>query len=172
MKIFAVTLTLLTSISLYASNVYRVTDKEGNVTFTDSPPLNAKVETLHLPKINIASPPPTLAPQTTEGDEAGEDVPYESARIVQPLNNATIPPGQLDVVVQLELKPPLQTGHQVQLYIDGKAQGSPVATSTFTINKLNRGKHKIHTEIIGLDKKRKAKAKAVVIHVKQHSSNS
>ncbi len=164
-------LVLLASTSLFASEVYRVVDAEGGVTFTDSPAANTKSETVNLPKINIATPPP---PRTIggEGEVSGEEVPYTSAQITQPLNNATIPPGQKTVAVTLALKPALQEGHLAKLYIDGRAQGSATASTTFSISNLNRGKHSVYIEVLGGDKKRKTQTKAVTFHVKQHSANN
>ncbi len=174
MKILTTTFTsliLLASPSLFASEVYRVVDAEGQITFTDSPAANTKAETVDLPKINIAIAP---QPRTSEnkGEATGEEVPYTSARITQPLNNATIPPGQKTVVVTLALKPALQEGHLAQLYIDGRRQGSATASTTFSVSNLNRGKHQVYIEVLGGDKKRKAKAKPVTFHVKQHSANN
>lgn len=163
-------LILLASPNLFASEVYRVVDAEGNVTFTDSPAANTKAETIDLPKINIAIAPP---PRTIEGESkaTGEEVPYTSARITQPLNNATIPPGQTKVVVTLALKPALQEGHLAQLYIDGRAQGPATASTSFSVSNLNRGEHKAYIEVLGGDKKRKAKVDAVTFHVRKHSAN-
>jgi hypothetical protein len=174
MKILTTTLTsliLLASPSPFASEVYRIVDAEGQVTFTDSPAANTKAETVDLPKTNIATAPP---PRTIEGEgeAAGEEVPYTSARITQPLNNATIPPGQKMVVVTLALEPALQEGHLAQLYIDGRAQGPATASTTFSVSNLNRGEHKVYIEVLGGDKKRKAKVDTVTFHVKQHSANN
>ncbi|PCJ38390.1 MAG: hypothetical protein COA75_01110 [Cellvibrionales bacterium] len=174
MKKFAVTISslfLLANPTLFAGEVFRVVDEDGQITFTDSPAANTKSETINLPAINIAIAP---SPRAIEGnDEATEDeVPYTSARITQPLNNATIPPGQTNLVVELGLKPALQEGHLAQLYIDGRTQGAASASTTFSISGLNRGEHKVRIEILGADKKRKAKTTAVTFHVKQHSANN
>ena len=174
MKKLATTLTglmLLASPSLFAGEVYRVVDEDGQVTFTDSPAVNTQAEAINLPAINIAIAPPA---RTNEGDDeaTGDEVPYTSARITQPLNNATIPPGQTTLVVELTLKPALQEGHLAQLYIDGRTQGAASASTTFSISGLNRGEHKVHIEILGADKKRKTKTAAVTFHVKQRSANN
>ncbi len=165
-----ISLAMLTDPTLFAGEVYRVVSEDGEVTFTDSPSTNAKVEAVNMSKINIAIAPPA---KTKADDDVTEDeAAYTSVRIVQPSNNATIPPGQLEVVVQLALKPLLQSNHLVQLYIDGQKQGSAIAASTFTVSSLDRGKHRVHAEIIGTDKKHKAKTQTVTLHVKQHSSNN
>ena len=173
MKILAVilaSLTLLTSPSLFAGKVYRVINADGQVTFTDSPPANASAETVDMPVTNIAitQPPPS---KKTDGDEVTEnEVAYTSARILQPVNSFTVPPGLREVVVQLAFKPSLQAKHLVQLYIDGHKQGSPSAASTFTLTNLDRGQHSLYAEVVGPDKKRKIKTQTVIFHVKQHSS--
>ena len=166
-------LTLLSASSLYASGVYRVIDENGEVTFTDSPPANVKAETVDLPATNIASPSIPPKKEGKDGDEnTDEEVAYTSARLIQPKNKATIPPGQLEVTVQIELKPSLQSGHLVQLYIDGQKQGSPSASKTFTVTSLNRGQHRVYAKIIGADKKSRTTTQTVTFHVKQHSSNN
>lgn len=164
-------LTLLASTSLFASEVYRVVDAEGGVTFTDSPAVNTQAETVDLPKINIATPPP---PRTIDDEDevTGEEVPYTSAHITQPLNNSTIPPGQTTVVVTLALEPALQEGHLAKLYINGRAQGSASASTTFSVSNLNRGKHTVYIEVLGSDKKRKTQTKAATFHVKRYSANN
>ena len=166
-----ISLALLTTSSLFAGEVYRVVNEDGEITFTDSPAANVKAEALDMPKTNIAVAPPPSAKKTTEGEAAEDDVAYTSARIVKPSNNATIPPGQREVAVQLAFKPSLQPNHLVQLYIDGQKQGSPSASSSFTITSLSRGQHSVRAEVIGADKKRKITTQTVTINVKQNSSN-
>ena len=167
-----ISLALLTSPSLFASEVYRVVGEDGQVTFTDSPSTNAKAETVDLPKTNISVAPPSPAKKKSEGEKTSEDeVAYTSARIVKPGSNATIPPGQREVSIQLALTPPLQSSHLVQLFIDGRKQGSPSASTSFSVTSLSRGEHKVHAEVLGADKKRKTKTQTVTFHVKQHSSN-
>jgi len=174
MKKLAATLSslfLLANPTLFAGEVYRVVGEDGQITFTDSPAASTKAETINLPAINITTAPPA---RTNEGDNeaTGDEAPYTSARITQPLNNATIPPGQTTLIVELALKPALQEGHLAQLYIDGRTQGAASASTTFSISGLNRGEHKVHIEILGADKKRKTKTATVTFHVKQHSANN
>ena len=168
MKKLATTLTglmLLASPSLFAGEVYRVVDEDGQVTFTDSPAVNTQAEAINLPAINIAIAPPV---RTNEGDD---EAPYTSARITQPLNNATIPPGQTTLAVELALEPTLQKGHLVQLYVDGRPQGAASTSTTFSVSNLNRGAHNVHIEVLSADKKRHTKTERVTFHVKRHSAN-
>ncbi|MBQ0719811.1 MAG: DUF4124 domain-containing protein [Gammaproteobacteria bacterium] len=164
-------LILLTSPALFAGEVYRVVSEDGEITFTDSPPTNVKAQVVDLPQTNIAVAPPKRA-KADDSEATGDEVPYTSVRIAQPLNNATIPPGHPTVAVQLALKPALQEGHLVQLYVDGRAQGSPSSSGSFSVGNLTRGEHKLNAEILGADKKRRAKTQSVTIHVKRGSANN
>ncbi|MEZ0121710.1 MAG: DUF4124 domain-containing protein [Candidatus Reddybacter sp.] len=157
-------LALATS-SLFASEVYRVVGEDGQVTFTDSPSANAKAETVDMPKTNIAVAPPIPTKTAGESKAMEGEANYTKARISKPSNNTTIPPGQREVQVKLDLVPPLQTGHLVQLYINGRKQGPPSASSTFTVSNLNRGKHSVHADILGADKKRNTKTQTVTFHI-------
>jgi len=131
----------------------------------------AKAETINLPETNISLSPPLPPKTASEGGALEDEVPYTSVRIAKPLSEATIPPGQTAVAVELSLQPALQAGHLVQLYIDGQPQGSPTASGTFSVAGLFRGEHKVRAEILGADKKRKAKTQTVRFYVKQHSAN-
>ncbi len=163
-------LILLAGTQLFANEVYRVIDAEGGVTFTDSPAAKTKAETIKLPKTNIATPPP---PRTIHDEDltTQQALPYTSARIIQPLNNATIPPGQTTVVITLALQPPLQEGHLAQLYIDGLAQGPATETTSFLVSNLHRGQHSAHIKVLGHDKTHKIETQRVIFHVKRHSVN-
>jgi len=74
------------------------------------------------------------------------------------------------VVVQLELEPPLHTGHLVQFFLDGEPQGEPAATTAVTLSDLYRGSRTIQAQVIDDDSGTViAQSNSVVIHVKRHS---
>ena len=74
-----------------AQTVYKVTDKEGNVTFTDAPPSNTdssvETQTVHATNTSVAAAPKPVAAATAE------PVSYETV-IVAPAEAATIPMGR------------------------------------------------------------------------------
>lgn len=128
------------------AQVYRIEDDQGAVTYTDSPAEGSRAESVELPPINTQpglSLPAKAPPTTTEPGQS-----YTTAYILQPENDSTIPPGQLDVVVQIALEPTLQTGHLLQLYFDGQPYGEPRAGTAFSIGDLTRGSHSIHAKVL------------------------
>lgn len=172
-------LTWLSCLSLLSANIptlsadviYRIEDKDGNVIFTDTPPPSQQAETIELSPTNrqptLTRPKASSAPQAEENTSSTS---YTSIKLVQPTNNLTIPPGQLDVVAQIALEPQLQKGHLVQFFMDGKAQGRPAATTSVSIGNLSRGAHRIRAQVTDQDKSVVARTGTVTIHVKRHSA--
>lgn len=154
--------------------VYRVEDDQGQVIYTDSPGENTAAQRIELPPINtqpgLTAPDKTGPAGETTGAAPVVDQIYTTAYILQPENDSTVPPGQLDVVVQVALEPTLQPGHLLQLYFDGQAYGEPVAGTAFSINELMRGSHSIHAKIIGPDGEVLVTTDPVVIFVHRASA--
>jgi len=166
--IVAAGLALGMSTASAATEVYRVVDSEGRVTYTDSPAPDTPSEPVELPPLNTREPvelPVEAEPLESEESAA---VPYTRSRIVQPKQDQTIPPGQLDLVVQLELEPRLQTGHLVKLFHNGKPVGDPLSGTSFVLTDLIRGQHQVWAEVVDAQGKRRAKSDPVTFHVKRY----
>jgi hypothetical protein len=152
-----------------------VVDPEtGRIIFTDNPPPKSVTsDRVDMPRVNTqpAVTPPKKA-ETDQGDSTdSEAIEYESLRIVQPGHNDTIPPGQLDVVVQVKSQPALQDGHRLQILMDGKIASTKASTTSVVLSDLVRGSHVLKAQIIDADGQVKKTSKAVTIHVKRASVN-
>ncbi len=131
------------------AQVYRVEDDQGEVTYTDSPAEGSRAQSVELPPLNTQPGLPVRQQSKPAAAEPGQG--YTTAYILQPENDSTVPPGQLDIVVQVALEPTLQTGHLLQLYFDGQPYGEPVAGTAFSIGDLTRGSHSIHAKVLNAD---------------------
>ncbi len=148
--------------------VYRVVGPGGEVSYTDTPPEQGEFEALELEAVNTQ--PALEADFQASTPEEQQTALYERIAIVAPKNDTTVPPGQLNVVVQLELEPPLHTGHLVQFFLDGEPQGEPAATTAVTLSDLYRGSRTIQAQVIDdASGTVIAQSNSVVIHVKRHS---
>ncbi|MBK8133351.1 MAG: DUF4124 domain-containing protein [Gammaproteobacteria bacterium] len=150
--------------------IYRVIDAQGKVSYTDTPPKDGTAEPVTLKEVNTqpamdARKVPVPAPDAATN-------PYTRIEIASPANDSTIPPGQLSVVVQLQLEPALQPGHMVQFYLDGKPQGPAAAATAITLDELYRGSRAIHAAIVDAKGTQVAQSNSVVIHVKRPSVKS
>ena len=126
-----------------AQQVYKVTDADGNVTFTDTPPRSndATVEehSVHAP--NTAKPTETTrAPAAPV--EAEEPIRYDT-QIVTPADSATIPMGPGNFSVQVSLSPRLEAGENLLLLMDGEPVGTPQRTPNWQLSNVYRGEHRL-----------------------------
>lgn len=155
--------------------IYKVVDpKTGRVTYTDNPPPKSVTsDKLEVPEVNTqpAVKPPVETVSKDDTSESSESVDYESLRILQPDHNATIPPGQLNVVVQIKSVPVLQDGHKLQILLDGKVASTKASTTSIVLSDLVRGSHVLKARILDADGEVKKTSKGVTIHVKRASVN-
>lgn len=149
--------------------VYRVIDAQGKVSYTDTPPKDGSAEPVILKEANTQ---PAMDVRKADAPAVESAVTYTRIEITSPVNDSTIPPGQLNVVVQLQLEPALQPGHRVQFYLDDKPQGPAAATTAITLGDLYRGSRSIHATVVDANGTRMAQSNSVVIHVKRHSVKS
>ena len=135
-----------------ASNaqIYKWTDNQGNVHFTDTPREGSvKVD---LPDVQSFSAP-TTAPETKVESppesrvEKTEHV-YTEVSITQPLNQATIRNNQGGIEISAKVKPDLMQGDLGQLLFDGVALGKPQPSLLFILNGINRGSHTLAVQIL------------------------
>ena len=124
------------------AQIYKTTDADGNVVFTDQPPAGSTpTESIDLPATNPTPPPPVIAPINPEpSPQQTEPTPIEIS-ITSPANESTIPMGggMFDVVAAAS--PALALGQTLQLLMDGSPQGSPQTTATWKLENVLRGPH-------------------------------
>ncbi len=154
-----------------SAQVYRVVDENGNVTFTDRPPEDA--EPVDLGPTNTTPPPttglyPTPPPRVTdEGDGASG---YEIA-ITSPADQTIIPRGPGNFSVSASVSPALESGHMLQLLLDGQPRQEPQAGSSWALTNVFRGEHKVTVAVIDGDGKQLATSEPVTVYVFRPSSN-
>ena len=134
-----------------AQPMYKVTDADGNVTFTDTPPLSADgtIEEHSVNATNSAKPTETRqAPAAPV--EVEEPIRYDT-RIVTPADNATIPMGPGNFAVQAALNPRLASDETLQLLLDGEPVGAPQRIANWQLTNVYRGEHKL--QVVRLDER-------------------
>ena len=119
---------------LVAAEVYKVVDENGKVTYTDRPPASSADAPLTLPPLNTQPGIQPAAPQ--EEAPQPQATAYQRVEILQPRPGLTVPPGQLDLVVQVDIEPELQAGHLVSIRLNGTPIGRPAATTQVRIDTI------------------------------------
>ncbi len=157
-------LLLLVPWAVQAQTIYKSTDAEGNVVYTDRPPAEGTTgEEVKLKRLNT-SPAPEVrsAPQPEAGAE--EQV-QPTVSIVEPTDQTVIPMGGGDFNVRASVSPPLAPGEQLQLRIDGTASGEPQSGTSWSLRNVLRGGHNLSVERLDADGRMVAQSDPVHVQV-------
>jgi hypothetical protein len=132
-----------------AQPLYKFTNADGNVTFTDTPPLESggtiEEDAVHAP--NTAKPTETTRAPATPVEEE-EPTRYDT-RIVTPAGNSTIPMGPGNFAMQAALNPRLAPSETQQLLLDGDPVGAPQRIANWQLTNVYRGEHQL--QVVRLD---------------------
>jgi len=135
-------LLLVSTLSVCASaQVYRTTDSEGNVVYTDSPaPGSTAAEQVDIKPTNTTPPPRAIdrSNQITK-KKVAEIAP--SVTITSPADGDTIPMGLGNFSVSASTSPALQPNEHLILEINGEAWGEAQTAGHWTVTNVHRGQH-------------------------------
>jgi hypothetical protein len=182
---------LLPWASLDAATVYRYTDEQGNVVFTDQPRGNSekiKLEPLTVvPSLEATAPAASSAPSSNDTGQAerssrprasesrpGEPfMPYSTFQIASPQDEATLQTGYGgNVQVELDVDPDLRPDHRVRLLVDGEISQSAMHTRAFMLTNLDRGEHSLQAELLDASGQVRHRSAPVTLYVHRASANS
>jgi hypothetical protein len=168
---------LLLPLSAFSQGeIYKVVDKDGNVTFTDQRP-TTEAQPMDLPPLsviesNVQVPEPPAAaaveqpkPPTTK--ELRRQ--FRDFRITRPQPEETFWGTANTVVVSWGSSQPISSGMSVRLFVDGAGQNAP-AMGGVTLT-LDRGEHQVYAELRDEGNRRIATTDTVTFFVKQNSAN-
>lgn len=165
---------LLIPVTGLTQAIYRTTDAQGNVVFTDTPPTNATpADRIEIRPTNTARPTEIPAPRVTDAAPVGGSaiVAY-TVTITEPANETTIPMGPGNFPVSVNISPALQSAENLQLFVDGAPQGKPQRAATWALTNVFRGQHDLTVGVIDNSGKTVAVSEPVRVFVQRPSVNS
>ncbi|MFQ3790193.1 DUF4124 domain-containing protein [Halomonas sp. A29] len=140
-----------------ATTIYRTTDAQGNVIFTDDP--NRGGEPVELAPLTVipsqvegrqSEPPRVEGVAPRMGEAPGQPfMPYDTFRIRSPEHGADLPASYAgNLQVELAIEPELRPDHSVRLLVDGRVSQTPMHTRAFMLNDLGRGEYVLQAELL------------------------
>ena len=150
------------AVSVTAETVYKKTNPDGSVTFTDLPSMNSEEVKIRKPTTyspvglpNLNLPTKKLKPSFN----------YELT-ISQPINDSTIT-NQTDISVSAVIQPALKTGygHQVRFQLSDQSITSHSASVTF--KNISRGTHNISVSVVDRNGSVVSPVASSVFHLKR-----
>lgn len=130
-----------------AAQIYKVTDEEQGVIFTDRPgnvgsTSGRNVEEVELSDTNTVAPVTPTRPRSTSTAKAEpEESEAPTVSITSPGNESTIAMGPGNFAVSALAKPPLARGESLVLLIDGQPVGAAQTSSSWFVEGALRGPH-------------------------------
>ncbi|HHL31470.1 MAG TPA: DUF4124 domain-containing protein [Oceanospirillales bacterium] len=157
--------------SLAATKIYKYTDENGNVHYTDKKPSeDAKEAQLKSPNI-VESTPIESRPrwQKSDNTEQLSQFSFEGFAISSPQAGESIWGAGGNITVSVNLDKKLQPNYRVKFYLDGISHGK-VKSNSQLIADVERGEHQIYAQVIDAFSRKVIKtSEPVTFYVKQHS---
>ena len=149
--------------SVFATEVYRSVDEDGNVIFSDTPSSDSERIEIREP---VTIQPPTETFEYEPQIKKVED--YKRVEISSPADDTAIRDNQGNVSITVAIEPGLNTGDVLVLYFDGKEYASGQATS-FSMSNLDRGTHQLRAVIKSRDGRILKSSATTSFHILRHS---
>ncbi len=165
---------LLASVHSTADSIYRTTDAEGNVVFTDAPGASTQpAEQINLQRTNTVEPPqitplPDAPAASVEPQEA--EPPYV-VKITTPADETSFPMGPGNFSVSVSVTPALKKYAGLQLFVDGVAWGVPQRDTMWDLINVFRGQHDLTVAVVSNTGDTQAVSEPVRVYVHRPSTN-
>lgn len=179
--LLALVLGVSVSLTAQAQTVYRTTDAQGNVIFTDDPDRGGQAyepPNLTVVPSRVDSGDARMAPRIeTDGSAATASpgqpfMPYDSFTIHSPANETTLPLGAGGgLQVELGIEPALREDHRVRLLLDGRVSQSAMHTEAFMVTGIERGEHVLQAELLDASGEVRHRTSPVTLYVQRASVN-
>ena len=141
-RIIAFSLLIFSSIG--SAELYKWTDADGVVHYTDRLP-SADVQQDYLPA-RLKSLRTGNSQETSE-----ENSVYSTFSINQPAPEATVRTDNATVDIVVQIEPPLTENHFLQSYLDGLEVGDKTKSTALTLQEMQFGTHRLQARIIDND---------------------
>lgn len=158
--------------SAAASEMWRWVDERGVVHYSDRPHPGAERVDVQPAQSYTAPPVSAPTPRGREPAEAPAAAPasYSRLSISSPTEGEMLWNIGGELAVRLVLEPPLQPGHELQLYLDGvRVAEVPQGQTQFTLSEVFRGERRLRAVVVDERGRELASSATVQFYVQQAS---
>ena len=174
MRIF-VLLALFCISTATVAEMYKWTDQDGEIIYSDKPNPNGseeKVEGAPLTTYKPTTPQKkfTFTPDTADKNSTRGRVSYSTFSIDQPVNDAAVRENTGNVRLSMSITPELNSSrnHKIEIYLDGSKKAETSGLS-YQFANMDRGTHTVTAKIVDGSGK-VFKTASVTFHLQRHSS--
>ncbi len=153
------------SCNLAHAEIYKTVDKNGRVTYSDTPPPNTNAKPIELKSINttpaVGLPNVSYTPPANDGPQ--DDSTYQ-LQLIAPANGTTLMADERSVTLSVSLNGKLQNGDLFAYKLDGNTLAK-TTEAAYTLNEPPRGEHSLTVEIVDTQDKTLAQSDTITIVV-------
>ena len=176
-QVFLVAMLLCAVSATAFSQVYKVVDKDGNVTYTDTAPKDGS-KPVELPELSVIETPDYSVPARSANDplEKGKSLramrsQYKDFAITSPQQEESLFAQDQNVSIQWATKAALMDGMQVNISVDGTKLPA-TSSNSVSVPPMDRGAHTINASLVDGNGKVIANAAPVTFYVKTPNLNT
>lgn len=141
----------MAGISRAEEEVYKTTDKYGNVIYSDAPIPTREDETTEKVRVREPNTMPATERQpvqrrSPEPEDPASEHPDYNVSIVSPTHESTVPPGQRDLIIAVSTDHPLRKGARFAYYMNGELLGRETVNN-YSIREIIRGAHTLEVKV-------------------------
>jgi hypothetical protein len=164
---------LLASFCSMADSIYRTTDADGNIVFTDAPTAASRpAEPVELNRTNTVQPIQiTPLPETNAPSAEGATAPLYTVTITSPENETSFPMGPGNFAVSVRVSPALKKYEGLQLFLNGVPWGTPQRDTMWDLINVLRGQQDLTVAVVNNAGETLAMSAPVRVFVHRPSSN-
>lgn len=141
---------LLPAVAAAGDTIYRTTDEDGNVVYTNEPPSD-DAEAVELDPLTTVPPGEEIPDEANSDDDSeGTSPRYQGLEVTYPPQDQTVRHNGGLVPFRIEIQPEgaeLAEGHKVEIVLDGEVRGS-ARSRQISVSAVNRGPHSAEARIV------------------------
>lgn len=164
---------LLASFSSTADSIYRTTDADGNIVFTDAPTATSRpAEPVAVQRTNTAQPIQiTPLPEANSPGAEEKALQAYSVAITSPADETSFPMGPGNFSVTVSVSPALKKYEGLQLFLNGVPWGTPQRDTLWDLINVFRGQQDLTVAVVNNAGETLAMSPPVRVFVHRPSSN-
>lgn len=152
-----------------AAEIWRWTDANGVVHYSDNPVPGAEKMSISAPRPSGTGPLPEPPPEVAPREPRQQPFAYARCEVVSPARDETFHSVQA-VNIRLDVEPALQPGHRIEVQVNGvRLTDWPANALDYTIPEVFRGSHTVQVRVLDADGTVVCTGQPLTFHLRQQS---
>ena len=155
---------ILFSPSLFASEIYKIVHADGTVSYSDQPPLDEQADEVALPDLFVT---PAVPVPAASAMSAAQTPPAQSkaVRIHAPMDEEVIRGADNRLSIAVSVTPAIEENERLQLFHNGSPYSSPQSSGQWNLMRLNPGTHKFSVQLLDASGENRGQSRTVTVYV-------